>query len=359
MNNRDRFHTVRRILNGLKRRGRTVKHRLDFGAYLRFPLGKKMFVLGTPGHTNIGDSAIVVAELEFLKKHLPGKRAVKELSVNEHKQYRESVENAVSDGCAVCWHGGGNMGNQWPDEENFRRDVLAKLPDSPLLIFPQTLYYTPTEEGKREAAASVACYNGRKHLTLVAREQLSYAEMRRLYPDTEILLTPDIVLSSTMETCGAKPQTREGVLLCLRSDPERSMSDGDRTRVERYLAEEGHVIRRTDMYADCVVTRKNRKACVRKKMEEFASSRLVVTDRLHGMIFAALTGTPCVVFSNNNYKIRGTYEWIRYLPYIRYVESGDEAVEAIPELLAIGECRYDNTPLLPHFDQLAQRIGKL
>lgn len=38
---------------------------------------------------------------------------------------------------------------------------------------------------------------------------------------------------------------------------------------------------------------------------------MVITDRLHGMIFCYITNTPCLVFQNNIYKVRETYEWIK------------------------------------------------
>ena len=60
-------------------------------------------------------------------------------------------------------------------------------------------------------------------------------------------------------------------------------------------------------------------------MQEFCDAKLVITDRLHGMIFAAISETPCIVFSNYNHKVGGTYEWIKQLPYIRYVENMGEA----------------------------------
>ncbi len=36
------------------------------------------------------------------------------------------------------------------------------------------------------------------------------------------------------------------------------------------------------------------------KFAEFLSSGLVITDRLHGMIFAAITGTPCIALDNKS-----------------------------------------------------------
>ena len=47
------------------------------------------------------------------------------------------------------------------------------------------------------------------------------------------------------------------------------------------------------------------------------------TDRLHGMIFAFITGTPAIVFSNNNHKIEGAYEWIKDCGYIYFIKNGE------------------------------------
>ena len=95
---------------------------------------------------------------------------------------------------------------------------------------------------------------------------------------------------------------------------------------------------------------------IKEKMDDMRKSSLVITDRLHGMIFAVITGTPCIVFSNYNHKVKGTYEWISYLPYAKYVENGEEAIAWIPKLIKMQDCKYDNTPLLPYYDQLAQVV---
>ena len=131
------------------------------------------------------------------------------------------------------------------------------------------------------------------------------------------------------------------------------MTDSTRQAIEQAVTAAGEVYRYTDMYAPCAVTKDNRSQCVRDKLEELASARLVITDRLHGMVFAAITGTPCIVFSNYNHKVKGTYEWIRYLPYIRYAETAQEAQALLPELLEMGGQVYDNGPLQPYFEKLA------
>lgn len=56
------------------------------------------------------------------------------------------------------------------------------------------------------------------------------------------------------------------------------------------------------------------------------------------------------------FTVKGTYDWISYLPYIRYVESAEEAEREIPELLAMKDCKFDNKPLMPYFEKLAEVI---
>mgnify|MGYP002520369981 CR=1 FL=1 len=95
-----------------------------------------------------------------------------------------------------------------------------------------------------------------------------------------------------------------------------------------------------------------------QKLVQFSRAKVLVTDRLHGMVFAAITGTPCIVLSNYNHKVKGTYEWIRYLPYIRYAESVDDVEKYLPEILALENCEYDNKPLLPYFERIAEVVKK-
>ena len=248
------------------------------------------------------------------------------------------------------------MGNQWLNEETLRRDIMMHFSDNPTVIFPQTIYYTSDEMGTEERDRSISIYNKRKALTLVAREKISYEIMHQIYPDTSLILTPDIVLSATMKSFGVEPGEREGVLLCMRSDVERSILEETQTAIISALQRKKLFYRRTDMYCDGIVTKENRLEKVKNKMEEFVHARVVITDRLHGMVFSAITGTPCIVFSNYNHKVRGTYEWIKYLPYIRYAENVEDMERYLPELLEMENCIYDNTPLMPYFEKLAEVV---
>lgn len=314
----------------------------------------RVLIPGTPEHENLGDSAIVLAQIAFLRQQGFSEEEIQEITWSEYPGWSGWIHRYISKSALVAQLGGGNMGSQWKREENFHRRIVQDFPRNPMVIFPQTIHYGA--DAAEEAEASKAIYGGHEKLVMVAREQASLDIMKALYPTAKQLLTPDIVLFANMDTFGAKSQERNGVLLCLRSDAERAITDETRKEVEKVVQANGEAVCYTDMYGSCQVTKENRAQCVKEKMEELASARVVVTDRLHGMVFAALTGTPCIVFGNYNHKVKGTYEWIRYLPYVCYVETAEEAAELLPQMLKMGGQNFDNTPLMPYFEKLAQVV---
>lgn len=81
-------------------------------------------------------------------------------------------------------------------------------------------------------------------------------------------------------------------------------------------------IKEADMCIDHNVLPENRLAELEKQFETFRRAELVITDRLHGMIFAAITGTPCAVFFSMSHKVKGIYDWcLSGVEYIQHVEN--------------------------------------
>lgn len=329
---------------------------LHFFRLIRFPIGKKAYFIGTPEYTNLGDSAIAIAQMLFLEKCGYRKKYIKEFTQSEYNNYSGLIYRYIGKRHLVCGIGGGNLGNQWFNEELFRYRFIDAFPENPMVIFPQTVFFTDDEVGKQAMEASKSHYEKPNNLTIVSREKVSYDLLNTLYHNPQKILTPDIVLSTTMEDYGVTVKKRSGGLLVFRSDAEQAMTEADRERIISWLNDNEILFKQTDMYADETVTKDNRMELVRKKMQEFADSQIVITDRLHGMVFATLTGTPCIVFANNHHKIKGTYDWISYLPYIKYVNDVEDAIKIIPQLLNMNNCSFDNSALLNRFVQLRSCI---
>ena len=334
-----------------------IKMNLYFFRLIRFPIGKKAYFIGTPEYSNLGDSEIAIAQMLFLEKCGYKKKHIKEFTQSEYNNYSGLIYRYIGKRHLICGIGGGNMGNLWYNEELFRYSFIDQFPNNPIIIFPQTVFFTDDEDGEKAKKESLLHYNTHSSLTLVAREKQSFSMMNSLYKCSKVLLTPDIVLSTRMEDYGASLIAKNGKVI-FQSDKEKKMTDNDRSKIQDYLIENNFSFRTSDMYSDVPVTKDNRVELVRKKMQEFSESELVITDRLHGMVFAALTGTPCIVFSNNHHKVQATYDWISYLPYIKLVNDYENAISLIPVMLRFKDCMYNNEPIESSFYDLSVEIKK-
>ena len=247
-----------------------IRARLLFLYILRFPLGEKTYFIGTPEYTNLGDSAIAIAQMLFLRKCGYKIKCIKEFTQSEYTNSSALIQQNISKNHLICGIGGGNLGNQWYNEELFRYSFIDAFPNNPMLIFPQTVFFTDDDEGKKAKEESKKHYEAHNNLTIVAREKKSLELLNQIYHKPKKLLTPDIVLSTTIEDYGVAVRNRSGGLLVFRNDSEQAMTDEDRNKITKYLNENGLLFRITDMYSDEPVTKENRIEVVRKKLQEFA-----------------------------------------------------------------------------------------
>ena len=109
------------------------------------------------------------------------------------------------------------------------------------------------------------------------------------------------------------------------------------------------------MYLQHPVLPENRAAELSRQIAAFKRAKLVITDRLHGMVFCAISGTPCVVINSQSPKVKGCYEWIRDLGYIRFCDDVSQLTDIIQSLPS-GVHPYDNAALQPYFSELEKDI---
>lgn len=293
------------------------------------------FVIGTPTHVNVGDSAITLAEIEFLKQN--GYEDVLEITLQEYISYRKCIRQLIPHSADIFLLGGGFMGSLWPAEEGWRQKMLEDFSQHRIVVFPQTIYYEKNSDAEAIMLKSIKIYNSIPKLTLVARENVSYDLMKKLYPKCSVLLTPDIVLSMNQKIFN---QSRSAILTCFRCDKERNISLEDEQHLIKNLKGKGYTVYETDMMSEVQITIDNREEIVNNKLQQFAGAKLVITDRLHGMVFCAITGTPCIVLGNNHHKVEGTYEWVKHLDYIKYVTDITEVIKLVTQLYQKGDCAF-------------------
>ena len=352
---------IRRVLNRIRylhdcchAKYKKFKEYVKTIKYLKTPFGKKVYVIGTPEHSNLGDSAIVISEKYFLTKCGLSSKRVKEITFEEYMNNRKLICSLINKKQLICHVGGGNMGNQWIKEEYFHRMLIEDFKFNQEIIFPQTIFYDDSSKGKMEMNNSISVYN-KKSLTIAARERTSYEIMCSIYPEANIILVPDIVLYAGIKAFSMLNDSfeKEGVLLCFRDDAEKKISEADQSYVRDFLIKKGYKFTNTDMHANEKVTKLNRNELVKKKIEEFLRSQVVITDRLHGMILSVITGTPCIVFGNYNHKIKGTYDFIKKLGYVKYIENIKDFDDVFFKMVHLKNCKYDNAFLIPYYQELS------
>lgn len=276
-----------------------------------------------------------------------GYEHVVEVTTAEFWNARRCLRRLMPKNALVVLNGGGNMGDIYQLEEMNRRTVLGDYPDHRIVIFPQTIYY----KDEQNATASVPHYN-RKNITITAREQTSFEIMKKLYPEANVILAPDAVLSMDYSK---QQHEKNGVVACFRGDREQKMTDQERNSLTGQLSAWGYDMTITDMMHGAQIPRESRKQIVEEKIRLFAGAQLVITDRLHAMILCAVSGTPCLVFGNNHHKVRGVYEWIRHLDYVRFVHSVEEALQEAERYAAMGRNVY--SPKTDDFRNLMEAVS--
>lgn len=290
--------------------------------------GCPFLLLDTPEHGNIGDQAIALAEQQLLSEWF-GLDTYYEATADQIDGFEKAFAKLAPMNQVILVPGGGFLGALWPNEEYRFRRLLEAFSDHKVVVFPQTVTFDlESEEGRAFFEESVRSYTSHPDLTICCRERRSFAFVRDHFPGVKAELVPDVVLSLDVP----RADTERGcILLCMRGDRERVLDDGQTAAlmaaVER--AYPGVSVRKIDTVVPRRIPTGRREQEVSGKLREFSRARLVVTDRLHGMVFSAITGTPCVALNNSNGKVGAVYEWIADVPYVAFAENVEEAIGAI------------------------------
>lgn len=252
----------------------------------------------------------------------------------------------------IMLHGGGNMGDEYIQEEELRRLVISTFKEQKVISFPQTIYFKDTEYGQREFEKTKQIYRSHPNLTVIAREKISYRIMKEAFPNNNVILTPDIVLYLNESSNSEK---RDYIMCCFRHDQEKVISDHFKKSIYDQLSKDYKVIV-TDTIVPYTVKVEDRIRELNRIWSDYKKAKLVITDRLHGMVFGAITSTPTIALTNYNHKVKGTFEWIKDLPYVKFVEEEDEVFHHINSLLQVENRNYDNTSLRKYYKQIIDII---
>lgn len=307
------------------------KYEYKYNKYKRFCNKKnqrEFLIFNTPLHGNIGDHAIIYAEEEILKQN-----NIKpfEIATYESQFVLDYIKENTSKNSIISITGGGFIGSQWMYEQNLVKNVISNFSNHKIIVFPSTIYFKDDLFGNSELKEFKKIVNNAKDITIFARENKTFELIKEEFKSANYFLVPDIVLSLPVRCDSVN---RDGVLICLRKDVESKLTENVKETLIKNLKQFNLNIKYTDTVVNYGIKSKNRKEEIEKKLNEFEKAKLVITDRLHGMVFAFLTNTPCIVIGNYNYKVRGVYEWIsKKTNKMIFVEKIDDIKNNVKNLL--------------------------
>lgn len=333
-----------------------LNSRLELGKQLWNTTSKKIYLFMTPEHGNLGDYAIALSEREFLREYFADIPFI-EVTTQEWQKNRELYSNVIRREDVIFISGGGYIGDMW-QSGMLVKEIITAFPDNKKIMFPNTL--TCVNNSEQTMYKEAEFYRKQNNLYMFAREKYTYCKFLKygfrvedaikLYPDMALFLLPNIL----------PIKGRDDVLLCFRTDIEKVCTEDVTNSVKHILNELEIIFSETNIHLYRTIKRQIGGFELEKKLQEFGNARMVITDRLHGMILSAIVGTPCIAFDNATHKVRGVYhQWLRHLPYIKFVDENTNLRTCVIELLTLCETKYESEEIQEQREQMAEYINTI
>ena len=315
---------------------------------------RRILLLNTPLHGNLGDAAIVLAERKFLdeRTELPWLEVTQEDLI----YFDELIWGRIQPGDILALQGGGSIGTLWPLEQQVISNILSRFSQNKIVVFPQTMYFSADAEGEKIRVEFKEKAENCRDLTIFFRDARSYELAKTFLDETKLnfFLTPDIVTYFDPMPAAEK---KDQILICFRSDLEGVVDEKIKDRIHGFAKSMGAQVMVTDTQVLKMLTIDGRGEDVQKKLLEFGQARLVITDRIHGMLFAAIAGTPCIALDNISKKVSGARTWINYLPYVQMATEESLSVDMMQTFYQFSDCRFDHEQLEKYYKTIAQTFA--
>lgn len=300
--------------------------------------GRMFFVLNIPSHGNMGDQLIAYAIEKLMAEQFPLMRT-EFFTTGELECGVKLLAPAIKPDDIIFITGGGFLGDIYPDEERRFHDIMRLYGSNKIILFPQTFTYDVNGETMRCAIDAQQCCD---NLVIATREQKSYEIIKTHFTRATVLLMPDVATHLNFSYSRGK---RDGILICSRSDKEMTGESAEMfSVVNDWTAQNRIKVAHFDTQVNYAVSSSMRKGEIDKIIDKVSRARLIITDRLHGMIYAIITGTPVIAIDNSTHKVSGAvYSWFKGIPYVRLCQYQTQLKSDIEDLYKMGGQIYDNT----------------
>ena len=308
----------------------------------------KIVLILTPQYLNWGDQAIALSEIKIIKERYPDIELL-EINMSFYKLWSKCVQKIINADDFIIITGGGYMGDLWEGGQSITEHIIKAYPRNAIMLAPQTIYF----QDLTNARQFKDLISKRKNIYILAREEKTYQLLTnemKLEANTICNVVPDLALFLAENL---HDKRRKNACLCFRSDHEKIISSPDINKIKQLLKNNGTTYTKMKMfYPHVEIPIWLRSICVKWKLKQYLNKKVMVTDRLHCMIFSAITATPCVAFDNISGKISGVYEkWMKDLPYITVIRNVFEFEGALKKVTAY----YNRNELLTVWQEKLKR----
>ncbi|MBR6895416.1 polysaccharide pyruvyl transferase family protein [Lactococcus carnosus] len=324
---------------------------------------KKIFILGAADYENLGDHAIAYAQYQYIIETLIESKESSEFTVVEvpSRTPIRFVKNIVMPKDIFLYTGGGNLGTTYKMLDAIFLPIIKAYPNNSHLFFPQSFTFLENDSARRRTRIKAIFDKAGKNLTITARESKSKKLFEDYFDRNTIIFTPDIVMMLDLAS-DYNNLSRKGIAMLMRGDGEKVLSESEQS-VLRDMLKVNHQVDFEVANDDlAVVLPPDRDEVLKNLWASVAKHELVITDRLHGMIFAKITGTPCIAIDNQNSKIKMTYmDWLQDAKQIAFIDPRDsiqvnQIVGLANELIATPAI---NVPLSKQYQVLTDKLTEL
>ncbi len=285
--------------------------------------GSRVIYIDYPLHRNIGDLLINQGTEAFFSRH----RIAVKRRYNLHDL--PAVLRGVEPDDVFVFHGGGNLGDLYPEHLDAMAGVMRQFPRHQIVQMPQTVYFAS------DRAREQRCRLLKEHpaLTVFVRDGRSLAALRECGVE-RVHLMPDMAhqLYSGLRADPAEPV--DPALYFFRRDPEGAgipeaiagharegvdwddcMRMSDRLAcalLSRFVLRTRKLGRAADVAQPWYRVRDN---LVRSGVAMLSRPRVIYTNRLHAMLLGLLLGRQVRWFDNSYGKLSGYAEaWLANHP---------------------------------------------
>ena len=315
------------------------------------PPGRPVALLQYPWDPNVGNHMMWLAISDHLKR-----RGVRIAYASHQYNFRlKDMVRAVGDG-PILFLGGVTVSRLWPSHANIKRTVAAACPSNRLISLPSTMLFVDDDD-RREAGAM---FGNHRDVVMMARDPVSARSAREVFPKS---VTVAAIHDSAFRL---PPQPRTGssihdIIWLARSDKE-GVGAGTPSDVHVFDWSEGRhaghflvnrILSRLRISAPVLSPIVNRQISTcydwvsRRLLESgnraLDAGKVLVTDRMHPHVLAALRSQPCVLLPDRFGKNRAVYDYSsRNYSTVHWADTPREALELARELARTSSGCADN-----------------